>query len=913
MSTETRIDRPEPDWTGMVRAVRPTLIAAIGGTGTAAAKAARERIESFIGPKHHFIAFRAFDTAFQDNREPRLVDGAEYVYLGGFNAQAVIADIVAGRAFPHWAKWLPPRLNFQQVAFGAGGIRPIGRLCYFYRRERVEAAVQEALTTITDSDSALRYHQQTGVRINLEAGIDIHVIGSVCGGTGSGMFLDLAFDLRRWAEEHTNREVTVTGHLVLPEAFRRKPVVMTALEANAYTALQELDRFMNASSEDPWTVEYLENRPEKTWRAPFDHCYLLSGLQQGGTSDVDTLAAVTGEAITLLALSQAGQQISEGVINMAGQRKSTRDERGRACCYSSYGVLGLEIPMDLLGESLGPELGRDTLEQLSAPVSDDDASLAEDVKRFRDHLELEPDRVEAIIPTASIDMLTISAAKEEGKDATKGEFQRQLAEARTALRQEVKRRSNEELWNADVLRSHVQEHLSRTLLETGNLNRNLKYLERCTAALRDLHSQLLSRAEAATGAAESARLAAEEIERGKIDLRKIWDDFERWNKLVSAEARADLYRNQATRLDRLVMMLKQQTSAWAQIQQMFKGLNSDTSRDEDSYYRTRRARASVCPLKWFMQLLKEPRPRLLKRVLSSLIQKAEHWVTLENKQLNEHFYQLCSESIHHHFRNEPNIDCDSLLANCFEYPGLKYRTEVAVLLSRAGANWEMHESYPLRNNLLEISCIGMRGDSRLYETLQESNHHISAVNEQRDDYVPIFRTEHGLSLTGLKRLAAYRQSLEDSVVQEQRYDFHFFNDRRWIVRPEFSDLDPSEQQTLLLFTSADMLEVLRKVPGQGYVLDGGLPLGRYRRAAYLAFRSDPRRVEEVSELVDKESRQHADWRTALSRQIEILQQRVEQAADPQQVSDHFLSLDIYQIHQEIRALQSELRIESVGL
>ena len=69
----------EADWTGMSRVVRPTLVIAIGGTGTAAAKAAPARIEHFVGPRHHYVAFRAFDTAFQDNREPRLVDNSEYV------------------------------------------------------------------------------------------------------------------------------------------------------------------------------------------------------------------------------------------------------------------------------------------------------------------------------------------------------------------------------------------------------------------------------------------------------------------------------------------------------------------------------------------------------------------------------------------------------------------------------------------------------------------------------------------------------------------------------------------------------------------------------------------------------------------------------------------------------------------
>ncbi|MEX2261868.1 MAG: tubulin-like doman-containing protein [Bryobacteraceae bacterium] len=127
--------------------MKPTLIAAVGGTGASAAKQAKLRFDQFVGPRRHYAAIRAFDTDYQDDRTPRLVAHAEHVYLGGFNAQSVIQDVIAGREeFRHYAKWLPPWLSFQQVAVGAGGIRPIGRLCYFYQRERIKGAVTEALT-----------------------------------------------------------------------------------------------------------------------------------------------------------------------------------------------------------------------------------------------------------------------------------------------------------------------------------------------------------------------------------------------------------------------------------------------------------------------------------------------------------------------------------------------------------------------------------------------------------------------------------------------------------------------------------------------------------------------------------------------------------------------------------------------
>jgi hypothetical protein len=917
--------RREPDWTGLSRVVRPTLVVAIGGTGTAAAKAALARMEHFVGPRHHYVAFRAFDTAFQDNREPRLVDNSEYVYLGGFNAQSVIADIVTGQAFPHWAKWLPPRLNFQQVAFGAGGIRPIGRLCYFYRRDRVETAIQEALTGVTDSDLALRFHQQTGIRVNLEAGIDIHLIGSVCGGTGSGIFLDLAFDLRRWAEEHTNREVTVTGHLVLPEAFRGKPVVMKALEANAYTALQELDRYMNATSDDPWRVEYVQHRPEDSRRAPFDHCYLLSGLQQGGTTDVETLTAAIGEAITLLTLSQAGQRVSEGVINMAGQRKSTRDEFGRVCCYSSYGVLGIELPEELLGESLGPDLARELHRQLLQSVADADAVAPEDMQTFKEQMQITDfRRIEEIVPPLDVDLMTVNIFQQGDKrkqEQGKFELQRLLVEAHDVQRRERKRVSQESLFDEGELRRHLTDRIRSTLLQPGGLERNLRYLARCVDTLRNFQAQIREKAQDFESAADKHRSAAEALEQGSVaskELKQLLDkDYELWNEHVRGQTAAVAYHDQLPRVEKLILIVQQEfVEPWKRIKEMLNTLRLAVSRDENSYYRVQRARASVGPLRWFREKLIFPQQdRLLRRVLLKLIEESRTWATLEPKEVSARFYDLCTEAIHHYFQNEPEMNCDRLLAECFEHPSGKYKTEVAVLLSRAQANWEIHESYSMRDNRLEISAIGVRQDSILYGTVRESWRQISPVDEQRDDYVPILRTEHGISLPGLKSLPAYRKSLIASVVEEQRYDLHFFNDRRWVTRLEFAGEDADELHRLFLFSAANLLGMIQKTDGKDYVLSNGhgspVTLGRYRREAFLGFCKDGDNLGQVlTEILKSEAQE--DWHEQLRSHIQSLEATLAGAFDPKR-SEHYLSLDIYQIHAEIRALNKKLRVEDSGL
>ncbi len=903
-------------WKGMTRFVRPTLIIAVGGTGTAAAKAVRARIEHFVGPRHHYVVFRAFDTTFQDNREPRLVDNSEYIYLGGFNAQSVIASIVSGQAFPHWEKWLPPRLSFQHVAFGTSGIRPIGRLCYFYRRDRVKAAIQEALTAVTDSDLAIRFYQQTGIRINLEADIDIHLIGSVCGGTGSGIFLDLAFDLRRWAEEHTNRTATVTGHLVLPEAFRAEPVVMKTLEANAYAALQELDHYMNATSDDPWIVEYVQNRPEISQGAPFDHCYLLSGLPQGGATDMETLTAVVGEAITLLTLSQAGQKISEGIINMAGQRKSTRDALGRVCCYSSYGVLGIELPEELLGESLASDLAREFYKQLLQSVEEAEAVAPEDLQSFRERMQITDfRRIDEILPPLDLDLTTINILLQGDKrkqEQGKTELQRLLAEAHDAQRRERRRLSQEDPFDEGELRRHLSDQIRSPLLRPAGLDRHLRYLARCIEALRIFQSQIREKAQELESIAEKHRSTADRLEQGNVvgkDLNQLLARaYEAWSKHVRNQTAAVVYRDQLSRIEKLAFIVQQEFIApWMRIKDMLNMLSLAEARDEESYYHIRRARTSVGPLKWFRKALIGPnQDRLLHDVLRKLIEESRTWAPLEPKEVNVRFYDLCTEAIHHFFQNEPGMTCDHLLANCFEYPSERYKAKVDVLLSRAQANWEIHESYIMRNNRLEISAIGVPRDSTLYRTVRESWRQISPVDEQRDDYVPIFRTEHGISLPGLKRLPAYRTSLMASVVDEQRYDQHFFNDRRSVTRLDFAGEDPEEVRRLYLFSAAEILGWVRKEARRGYVGNDGLPLGRSRWEAYRNFCTSTARLVEVE--IETRKQDDVEWRTRIQRQIEDLQNREQEAVQRwETTSDPFLSVDIYEAHAEIRALRDELQ------
>jgi hypothetical protein len=264
-----------------------------------------------------------------------------------------------------------------------------------------------------------------------------------------------------------------------------------------------------------------------------------------------------------------------------------------------------------------------------------------------------------------------------------------------------------------------------------------------------------------------------------------------------------------------------------------------------------------------------------------------------------------------------------LLTRYRGYPGQEFDLEVGVFSTRAQCNWELDESYEQRTNPLEISALGTQADSNIYTSLSRSVPHVATVEEQRSDYVPIFRTQHGLSLAGLKTLTGYERSLRKAVVYEQRYDLHFFLDRRWISRVDFAEGD-EEQERLLLFTVGTMLNfIYRHSPA--YVWNPTKQvLGKFRYEAFVKFRD----AEPMHPIIWQEIellRQTESWKEELREHREELEKLIRSRVEPErgdrgrpsrarhQGPPRFLSVDIYQIHREIRAIELELRDEEWGI
>lgn len=200
------------------RTINRTVCIGLGGTGRDVLMRIRRLIVDRYGNFKQLpvISFVHIDTDQASNRVTGLRTGNSYhgVDLRLTKAERVSAGISSSEvsnmvkelsrrssnyeglpgAYDNIKEWFPPQLlkNLKAINEGAQAIRPVGRLAFFYNYRKIKQAIISAEQRTRGHDSFLL---RKGLRV--ENRLNIFVVGSLCGGTGSGIFLDIAYTLRQ--------------------------------------------------------------------------------------------------------------------------------------------------------------------------------------------------------------------------------------------------------------------------------------------------------------------------------------------------------------------------------------------------------------------------------------------------------------------------------------------------------------------------------------------------------------------------------------------------------------------------------------------------------------------------------------------------------------------------------------------
>lgn len=333
---------PTTNNTSSKPAIYPTLVIGLGGAGTNVVRHAKQR---FLRSWRSHEKAKSWDD-LPDVLQVLAVDTEplvnhmgetplyfnEFAFLGKFDATKLIAN---REHHPYLAWWGADRdrdIPLGYVHNGAKQLRPIGRLAFF----RNYLVFQKLMTDKVRNMLVLHAVQQAehrGFEVMRNHRL-VFIVSSLCGGTGAGMFLDVAHRVRH----EVGSNATVIGIFLLPSVFEgtiSSHIQRRRIRANAYAALKELEYFHETQSFKALYPGEQTALPTVPYRA-FSRIFLLDitnseGVTLSNKSQIEKMAA---HFIHLLTFSPLNKDILGQDVNAHSSEETTASGRHRN--YSAF-------------------------------------------------------------------------------------------------------------------------------------------------------------------------------------------------------------------------------------------------------------------------------------------------------------------------------------------------------------------------------------------------------------------------------------------------------------------------------------------------------------------------------------------------------------------------------------------------
>lgn len=342
--------------------LRPTLVIGLGGTGLKIITQLKARMEEQFGQGSNYnnvIKFLCFDTARENysapqpnypDRKPVSLSESEFVRISDIPLQDLryIQD-----ENPAMRTIFPDVLYSTQIDQGAQQVRRLGRIALFYHyQNNIKGVLKQNLDAIRNIANKGNLGQSEDGHRELFVkdlnSVRIFIVCSICGGTGSGTFIDIAY-LARHLSGIDPRSLDVIGMLLLPEAF---PDIRTTgesrIRANAYAALLDMEYYNQATGLDRHLYQVdMPNEHIQVDGSPFSLCYLVgSSNLKARVGDITVLAPILAEALDTMISTRIGEQLDATLDNI--RPTLTNYRKGFRAFYSALGISQIVFPRPVL-------------------------------------------------------------------------------------------------------------------------------------------------------------------------------------------------------------------------------------------------------------------------------------------------------------------------------------------------------------------------------------------------------------------------------------------------------------------------------------------------------------------------------------------------------------------------------------
>lgn len=355
---------------------RPTVVIGLGGTGYGVVLKLKKRFLDVYGSVPEIIRFLSIDTTENIQSREKSPDGNTVVLEPNEIYPISVANpgrLLVGN--DHINEWWPKEIPAHGIINGAGQIRARGRLALFAKVGDINSLIGQAINSVCE----IRNNKQAfsdNFQVSNRDGVEIFIVGSLAGGTGSGTFLDIAFLAQRYLNTFSN----ITGVFVLPRVFANLPQT-NMVKSNAYGALKEIEYLWGLSPTNTMEIDYggFKMRAD---RPPFDTVFVIDGINKKGTvvGRPDDLLNLVADGLYIQIGSQIGLDAANVADNLRAYLATAEKVRGRKINYCSFGFAALTLPTQQYERMKLEDAQRFVANDLIAAPQGID--LASDITRF---------------------------------------------------------------------------------------------------------------------------------------------------------------------------------------------------------------------------------------------------------------------------------------------------------------------------------------------------------------------------------------------------------------------------------------------------------------------------------------------------------------------------------------------------
>ncbi len=261
-----------------------TLLLGLGGTGSRVVNfVAADLKKNKININDGHICCTVLDTNENDRKKIR--ETGVGVPVVATSKDRIIEDYLKMYSNKGVRSWMPesPSLLKESMKDGAGQMRTKSRLAFM---DTIEDRTIHQLETEIDK----LFDNRDGTKIR------VMVVSSLAGGTGSGMFIQVALWLRKYFARR-RCSVTIRGIFLLPDVFintiediRTDDTEIMSLYANAYGAIRELNAITKIKTKGmhpllPVKIDDLfdSENGQPDGQPVYDYAFFVDDISEGGS------------------------------------------------------------------------------------------------------------------------------------------------------------------------------------------------------------------------------------------------------------------------------------------------------------------------------------------------------------------------------------------------------------------------------------------------------------------------------------------------------------------------------------------------------------------------------------------------------------------------------------------------------